>query len=66
MNIINNLGHSGVVHETTIPATNKGTRKAIKVINTVKAPGLDGNPVEVLLYGGNGMARRHTCPSGLH
>lgn len=58
LNIINNLPQFDVVFEIAIPLAYEETRKTIQEVNTGKAAGLDGIPVEVLLHGGTKMARR--------
>ena len=51
--ISNGLPQRNISHEMMDHPTIDETRKTIKEINTGKAPGLDGIPVEVLRWGGD-------------
>ena len=54
--IINNLPQMDIIHEMMDHPSLEEIQKTIKEINTGKAPGLDGIPIELLLHGGDELA----------
>ena len=54
--VINGLPQHEIINEMNIPPDLEEVKATIKEINTGKAPGLDGIPVELLLHGGEQIA----------
>ena len=54
--IINNLPQKDIIHEMMDHPSLDEIQKTIKEINTGKAPGLDGIPIEILLHGGDKLS----------
>ena len=55
-NVINNLPQKDIILEMMDHPSIEEIQKTIKQINTGKAPGFDGIPIEVLLHGGDKLA----------
>ncbi|CAI9726466.1 Hypothetical predicted protein [Octopus vulgaris] len=55
-NVISNMPQKDIIHEMIEHPTIGEIKKTIKELNTGKVPGLDGIPVEILLYGSNRLA----------
>ena len=54
--VINGLSQSEIIAEMMANPTLEEIKKTIKQVNTGKAPGLDGIPVELLRFGGDELA----------